>query len=285
MTLNPVPPMKISSFLIPLALAASLGPSLHASPVISINLIPDGTEGAYDLSASDTAGYVPASNWNNVTAAGQNYTTVSAANLIDHSGGTTGTDFDYFVTGSGQGRGGSFVTAGTAPETTADDKMMKASVGTWDSGGITNYQISNLPAAFTGPGYKIYAYWGGKSAEFGPGDTIRDLFTLNAPGQDADGESFVMGYTGSGEDSHWDGTYSLSTITSTGDFTANDFGEYNYIHFTGLNSDSFTISVSQDEDRRHGQLSGIQIVAIPEPSTLILLGIALGGLLITRRNR
>ncbi|MCC5850279.1 MAG: PEP-CTERM sorting domain-containing protein [Verrucomicrobia bacterium] len=265
--------------------AVSLGTALQAAPIISINLNPNDTEGAFELAPTDTAGFVPASNWNNVTAPGSNYTTMNATDLADNTGSTTGTEFNYFVTGSGQGRGGSFITANTAPDTTPDDKMMKAAVGTFDAGGITNYEITGLPADFTSPGYIIYAYWGGKSGDLGPNDTIRDIYALSAPGQDADGETFVMGYTGSGTDSHWDGTYTQSTVTSAGDFEAGNLGEFNFIRFSGLTSDSFTITVTQNEERRHGQLSGIQIVAIPEPSTLLLLGIALGSLLMFRRQK
>ncbi|MCC5805826.1 MAG: PEP-CTERM sorting domain-containing protein [Opitutales bacterium] len=270
-----------------LALAFGLPAAASAGPVISLNLIPNDTGGAYNLQAEDVAGVEARANWNNAVATASNYGTVSASNLVNDLGAATGADFSYFVTGSGQGRGGSFFTAGTAPEATPDDLMMKASLGTFDAGGITNYRITGLPTDFTGPGYRVYAYWGGKSAEFGPDDTIRDTYSITAAGDPGDGATFVMGYTGSGADSHWDGTYALSTITSQDDFEASDLGQYNYILFEGLSADSFTISVTQGAERRHGQLSGLQVVAIPEPSTYAALfgAFALGWILLRRRAR
>lgn len=268
-------------------MAIAVGFPIAASgAVISLNLVPNGTDGSLTLQPSDIAGIEARPNWNNAVAAAANYGSISVSNLINDLGAPTGAGFNYFVTGSGQGRGGSFITAGTAPETTPDDRMMKASVGTYDAGGITNYSFTDLPAAFTGPGYIVYAYWGGKSAALGPDDTIRDTYTISAAGDPGNGATFVMGYTGSGAASHWDGTYSLSTISSQGDFGTSDLGQFNYILFEGLFADSFTISVIQGADRRHGQLSGIQIVAIPEPSIYAALfgAMALAWMLVRRRR-
>ncbi len=259
---------------------------------ISINLIPDINNdasldaGDLDLAPSDVAGVVPAANWNNAFAGtGNDYGGFSTTDLIDVTGAVTSASFAYASTG----QGGRFVTAG--PMGTPDEKMMKAALGTWEAGESVSYTVSGLSADFTGPGYLVYAYLGGRTADFGGSDekTI-DLYTMTAPGATGDGATFVMGYQGhSSPGNHWNGVYNVSTFTALGDFNdPEDFAVYNYIRFDGLTSSSFTIHIeAEGADRRHGMLSGIQIVAIPEPSAYAaLVGfIGLAMALLRRRRR
>lgn len=259
--------------------------SMVSAQVISLNLIPSG-DGDFntsvadlDLDPVDVAGVVPAANWNNVRSSGRNYDDFTQGDLVDGTGAVVpGAEFAW----ASSGDGGGFKIDGDITST-PDRKMMGSALGTWEGNNTVTYTVTGLSADFTGPGYFVYAYWGGQSVDFGaPEDEIIDLYTMSGTG-----ESFVMGYTGQTVEgtSYWDGDFSQSMITSLDDFNDN-FGAYNYIVFSGLTADNFTITVEQGEERRHGQISGLQIVAIPEPGAYAaIFGLAALGILVLLRRR
>lgn len=261
--------------------------SMVSAQVISLNLIPSG-DGDFntsvadlDLDPVDVAGVVPAANWNNVRSSGRNYDDFTQGDLVDGTGAVVpGAEFAW----ASSGDGGGFKIDGDITST-PDRKMMGSALGTWEGNNTVTYTVTGLSADFTGPGYFVYAYWGGQSVDFGaPEDEIIDLYTMSGTG-----ESFVMGYTGQTVEgtSYWDGDFSQSMITSLDDFdNPGDFGAYNYIVFSGLTADNFTITVEQGEERRHGQISGLQIVAIPEPGAYAaIFGLAALGILVLLRRR
>ncbi len=243
-------------------------------PVTSLNLIANDPEATVTLDAEEVAGVVPRSNWNNIQADGTNYGAFTFENLVDDSGQTTDATYAYDSTGGG----GNFNTVG--PTDTPDERMMASYQGTYEGGEESFFTISGLSGPYVELGYEVYVYWGGADAQFADeGDEMLLRSTIEVDG-DPIGDPYYMGYIAF---DHWDGDFAQTPVTSQTEFMDEGaWGEYNYAHFTGLNAESFTIRAEAPMDRRVG-ISGIQVVAIPEPASLALMG--LGGLLLVARRR
>ena len=156
---------------------------------------------------------------------------------------------------------------------TGDGGMMQSYL---NAGNAESLTFSNLGSAFTGGGYEVYIYSdiGTAAPDRTYGFRVTDglvdqsFYTIDRTGIDVTdpGTNGIMNWI-------------QATGTSAGSATENG----NYMRFTGLTADSFTLSNIHSPDGR-GAINAIQIVAIvPEPASLGLL--LLGGILVGLRRR
>jgi hypothetical protein len=78
-----------------------------------------------------------------------------------------------------------------------------------------------------------------------------------------------------------DGSYTGTNAPYTGTGTWTTIGNATT---NGISFDGLTLDLGRADSGTNVSISAIQIVAIPEPSTFALLGIALGSLLLFRRK-
>ncbi|MFC4991455.1 PEP-CTERM sorting domain-containing protein [Rubritalea tangerina] len=152
-----------------------------------------------------------------------------------------------------------FNTGGTSG--TENHNMMDGAIrlgGTGDSAPV----ISNLGTDFTSSGYDVYVYFGSDS------HNRVHRFTLTPTGDSTSNnsgtENLTQAYNGAFTETNADG----------------DVG--NYLVFRGITASEFTLSDNGTSPGKPG-VAGIEIVAVPEPSLSLLLG--LGGFSLTLRRR
>lgn len=251
-----------------LAITAAVGlvSSAASAATISVNI----TDQANALAATDAAGVVSSTNWNNVILAGSAF---SLTNLTDETGAATTAQIDSTLSGSfNSGAFANFPPVDGSVPGSNNGKLMGAYIS-WDtpndggsppndSGAVS---VSGLAGGFLTNGYKVYIH------------------------TDADSNSRTY---------DWSLTYGATTLnapTVTDDFTFNGFfnlpgfgvadannGGENYVVFdVPTGQASFSLDVNSIPGR--SALNGLQIVEIPEPASLALLGF--GGLLMLRRRR
>lgn len=251
-------------------------------------------DGAADaLGASEVAGapgYEQA-NWNNL---GQSGDTIGS--MIDSSGTTTGVTLTW--NSNNTWRNG----AGTS---TPDSKLMN---GYLDSGGQANvdgppyngFDSANMPdvgvtgigawlAAQGAPSYNVVVYTDGDRTEGRIGEYWLQDFTYNNPpgndfanltlGSDLSPGVFVQ------DDNNFSGTFTQVPLSAD---SAGNAVAGNFIVFTGLTADTFLLRTEEisSPSQLRAVINGFQIVAVPEPSTIGLLGLgAMGAALLRRRRR
>jgi hypothetical protein len=129
--------------------------------------------------------------------------------------------------------------------------------------------ITGLGPAFTDNGYKVMVFFDmGSSAARTYGFTIggTTYWTNDVTGTDAD----------SNDDGLMEWRQALGTTSATATQSAN------YAVFEGLTADSFTIEGETTGGR--AVISGLQVVAVPEPSSSAIL-LLLGAGFLVRRKR
>ena len=235
-----------------LLLAAPAGAS-----IISVNLGSGQTGGSLD--ATESAGLVPAVNWNNVANLGSTVT-----DLNDDSGTPTTADI------SGTIMDGSLATSET--DTDPDSKMMKGFNGKNNTTPHT-VTVSDVPTAFTTAGYYVLAYWGG------PPTNRSGTWKL---GLTVGSDTYWLDHADEAQYNDPPG-YVQATSTDSASPTLNA----NYAQFGSASApktaSSFTLTLTVT-DQRMG-LSGLQIVQVPEPATLGLMALGGAGLVLLRRKR
>lgn len=201
--------------------------SAKAENVISVNFKGLGSL----MNATDTAGAVPVTFWNNSNG------NDSTAMLVNAAGDTTSAYVKNNIPSS---------YASFDAQINGDYKMMKGYIANFN-GDEKTLTVGNLPEVFTRNGYHVIAYWGNK-------DTDNDVvsYTLDS----------TTYYLRDG-DEKWDGLHTRSKGTAQGSVK----GGANYVLFDDLSASTFTIRIKSFNTFRGG-ISGLQIIAKSPSDTI-----------------
>jgi hypothetical protein len=236
------------------ASAASIGFKLAATD-------PDAATSS--LAANEVAGVVPQANWNNL--AGATGTNVGG-HVLDTGGAATGTTVSW--------SGPNTWRSTTGNNAFAAGPNRKLTAGYLDSNdtaaGGANFSINNIPASLRAPAYNVYVYFvsdsganrgGAYTINDGSGDVVKYGSTLAMP------SAFVED-PGTDADLSLDGTHLV------------------FRRLTGAN---FTLGSNTTLTTPNGfraPINAVQIVGVPEPSSLLITcGAALLGVFASRRRR
>lgn len=239
-------------------------------PTISVNYVKTPTDGVTPdpaiLDPAEVAGLVPVGNWNNfVVQQGGGSANQSLADLINDSGATTAADFSYTTTASH----GMFDDAVNGPPySPADKKIFRRYLhqyGDGDGSGgagdyVSTHSVSDLPVEYTENGYDLIVYVSSPSNA----NPRLGRYMLDE-GMDSTIDAELYSWDGANQ---WNGSYVDGGYATQAEATAAadnpDITEGNYIRFTGLTAESFTltidaIAISGSADRT--AINGFQIVA------------------------
>jgi hypothetical protein len=215
---------------------------------IAINFGADEPDGARS-DVAGPAGVLGTANWNNL-----DLLSGTAAGLVNSDGVATGVSVEWLSnnTWASAGRGED---NNTAPP--GDDRnLMTGYLDTAGAGGQgVQIDVSGLSAAITEPAYDVYVYT--KGGVIGRG-----------------GEYVIGAETQEHTDTApFDGTYVLGS-------------EGDYLIFEGVSGDSFTLTtIPTIGAPERAPVNAIEIVGVPEPSSVILLLSGLLSLGLIRRKR
>ena len=226
------------------ALALSLALTLSAqAATISVNFV--GNNGAAGtLASADVAGFVPTINWNNATGSAG-----ALGALQDNTGAATSASMSF------AGNGIYTVNGGGPTSTSGGDEIMMSGFVY----GTTTVSVTGIPYS----GYNLLVYY--------LNDADRGDQTIALSGGPTYHANLLHGVQTGYVDNNSGTpmTYTLTTGTTSG--TANNS---DYVAFNGLTGNfSFTIAAPGN-----GALMGFEIVSLPEPSSIVLAGLAAIGL-------
>jgi hypothetical protein len=243
-----------------LVLAATIG---HAG-TISFNF--DNTDNEVgDHAVNRTAGVVDVGNWNNLPPGGLG----TVADLIDSTGAATTADVTW-----GGTSGVTWSSAVVIDDADADDsdRMMKGYLDYGGDGAGENITIDITEIPYADRGYDLYVYHessggDGRLMSVSLDGGLTKVYAKDVVGIfQTDGQGFI-------EEQH----------ATAEEADASDGG--NYLVFRGLTAETLNIvTEGVGEGTVRSPVEGIQISEVPEPSTLVLVGLAaVVGLLWRRR--
>jgi hypothetical protein len=251
--------MQIVKALPTVLLAAAAAASTQAQ-VISWNYDVYGTIGS-----GEHAGIVDASFWNNTWTIHGNSTgaSVSNPNLMDNTGAATTMDINQLASQNGWNY---WSIQGSSPGLDADGSSNRRLLngynnkGSSESPGLSRVELQEIPYLQ----YDLYVYFSsdatGRQGSVTDGSSTYYFSTVGAPS--ISGASAL---------------FALTTETDSGSHPS-----ANYAVFSGLTGASRTIDVSIPD---WGGIAGIQVVSVPEPSSMALVFGALGGIAFLRRKQ
>lgn len=232
--------------------------------VISVNFNHTNTP---NLAPTDVAGVEAVANWNNIQSGSQSGSSTTGS-LMDDAGAGTGTSITYFNRFWQDGA------SSATPDLSLNSGYTNTGVDANDLMSITG-----LGSAFTGNGYDVILYMSGTD---GMGLNTAAEFGANVDGGT---DQWIRAM----RRNPVDGTFTSDTF-ATEALAQSSSTESNYIRFSGLTGANFTLNILKDPDTTanwgRAAVKGIQIVStpIPEPSTVMLLGLS-GMLLFVLRRR
>jgi hypothetical protein len=216
------------------------------------------------IGSGEHAGVVDAYNWNNTWAIHYNGTGASVANpnLMDNSGAATTLDIYQLASQNGWNY---YSIQGSTPGLDLNGSSNKRLLNGYNNKGgsedpfLSRISLDQIPYAQ----YNLFVYFSsdaaGRNGSVTDGTTSFYFSTIGAPSISGDN--------------------ALLTLTTEAD-SANHPAA-NYALFSGLTGASKTIEVSIPD---WGGIAGIQIQAVPEPSSLALMLGVFGGLALRRRR-
>lgn len=231
------------------AICVASFPCVTSAAIISMNFAshentnPDPPATPYSMGASESAGVVPATNWNNLLGS-----TSSATDLVDGSGTATTADVSW----TSNGTWSTDITA--AP---GNFNMMKAHLDARSAVDAV-VTVSSIPASIANL-YDVYVYFDAQTNN----GSVESNYTIGS-------QTYFMKDTAA-----FSGTFTQATGTTAGTRTSGA----NYARFTNLTGTSFTLTADSESFR--AEISGIQVVGVPEPSSICML--LVGGALIVGR--
>ncbi len=244
--------------LITLSLATIGLATVSNAASIGLNFV-DGRSGLdpQSIGAAESAGVVSQVNWNNTNAEGADVSAGFTRTTLDIASPIA----DTLVDNTG-------VDSGATVSWFASSTWSPVSAGTDGDGALMSdfLQPANGTASVTFSDltydtYDVYLYFGrGQYANIN-GDTTADI---------------SIGAT-------------TKTVTMSGEGTgfAGFVEDVNYVRFSGVTGSSFTASFDHISGSFTAGIKGIQVVAVPEPSTAALLAgcLGLGHVMMRRRRR
>jgi hypothetical protein len=246
-----------------------------------------GTGSSSQMGATESAGAIPATNWNSFNGLAAQATPQT---LVNSTGAATPATVTWASNNTWN------TPTPPAADTPGDLRMMKGYLDTNDfsatAGQTTTITVANLPAAIASTPYSVIVYYDGDNStnERTIQSVISGATTGNATlyGRDAAGATFagvyLLGQTPidplGGNTALVDSNSAAALLVPAG----------NFMVFTGLTGSGFTLSatgyVASDNTNR-GPVNGIQIVSgnVPEPGAIGLIGLGTGALLARRRRQ
>lgn len=254
--------------------ALAMPASFSAAQVVSIDWYGGGGGGGTTqevMAPTETAGVVPRANWNSLTP----NTQATPQNLITDTGSAGGTvawtSQNTWNTGHVQAPG--------------DLRMMKGYIDTNDTS-ITTVTVAGLPASITSVPYSVIVYLDGDNGtqarvgRYSIGDQV--LWARDAGG------AFTGVYT-QGQTSTDPLPGATGTALDNQGTAANAVPAGNYLIFSGLTGDTFTLSAQASVSAggtNRAAVNGIQILPtslVPEPAAMGMLLVPLA--LMARRRK
>jgi hypothetical protein len=245
-----------------LTLSMGIAAAVSAS-VISVNMTDGGSLGT---SAGQTAGAVLAGNWNEIGNSGAAVGGTDLNNLTDNSGAASGVTLVQGLWVGGWWNSDAYPSGFSG---TIGNDMYGNFHDFTAADGLQTFTFDNLNAG-VGALYDVYIY----SAR-GFANTGVTQFDVNGETKYLANENTVGDYAESG----WASQALAEANPDSG----------NYVRFQNVSLNTLVVGVSGLEDLTNGgvagSVAGLQIVAVPEPTTLGLLLAAGGGLVCLRRMR